>query len=86
MSRDCPLHALRGVRSWRHEIPFFVYLLPSLFDIARQLVCPPRLPLYRFARSCILVELSSNPLKSSRQLYVAINSFESDACLSSVRM
>ena len=46
----------------------------SLFDIARQIVYPPRLPLYRFSRSRIPVELSSNPLESLQQLYVAINS------------
>ena len=46
----------------------------SLFDIARQIVYPPWLPLYRFSRSRIPVELSSNPLESPRQLYVAINS------------
>src|ERR1700729_2440930 len=46
----------------------------SSFDIAWQMVYPPRLPVYRFSRSCIPVELSSNPLESPRQLYVAINS------------
>jgi hypothetical protein len=45
-----------------------------LFDIARQIVYPPRLPLYRFSLSRIPVKLSSNPLKSPRQPYVAINS------------
>ena len=44
----------------------------SLFDIARQIVYPPRLPLYRFSRSRIPVELSSNPLKSST---IAIRSY-----------
>ena len=46
----------------------------SLFDIAWQIVYPPRLPLYSFSRTCIPVELSSNPLESPRQPYVAINS------------
>ena len=32
------------------------------------------MPLYRFSRSYIPVKLFSNPFKSSRQLYVAINS------------
>ena len=38
----------------------------SLFNIARQIVYPPQLPLYRFSRSRIPVKLSSNPLKSPR--------------------
>ena len=46
----------------------------SLFDIVRQIVYPPRLPLYRFSRSYIPVKLSSNPLKSPQQPYIAINS------------
>jgi len=46
----------------------------SLFNIAWQIVYPPRLPLYRFSLSRISIKLSSNPLKSPRQPYVAINS------------
>ena len=46
----------------------------SLFDIAQQIVYPPRLPLYRFSRSRVPIKLSSNPLKSLQQLYIAINS------------
>ena len=58
----------------------------SLFDIAWQIVYPPRLPLYRFSRSRIPVELSSNPLKSSTTAVRSYQFYESDACSSSVRM
>jgi hypothetical protein len=46
----------------------------SLFDIAQQIVYPPRLPLYRFSLSRIPIKLSSNPLKPLQQPYIAINS------------
>ena len=46
----------------------------SLFDIARQIVYPPRLPLYRFSRSRIPVSSLAILLSLPRQLYVAINS------------
>jgi hypothetical protein len=58
----------------------------SLFDIARQMVYPPRLPLYRFSLSRIPVKLSSNPLKSSTTAVRSYQFYESDAYLSSVRI
>ena len=63
-----PFHALRCVRSWLSWDSFpclFVYLADSL---------SAPIPLYRFGLSSIPVELSSNPLESPRQPYVAINS------------
>ena len=43
----------------------FVYLVDSLSAL---------IPLYRFGLSSIPIKLSSNPLKSLRQPYIAINS------------
>ena len=58
----------------------------SLFNITRQIVYPPRLPLYRFSLSRISVKLSSNPLKSSTTAIHSYQFYESNTCLSSVRI
>ena len=57
-----------------------------LFNIARQIAYPPRLPLYRFSLSRIPVKLSSNPLESSTTAVRSYQFYEFDACSSSVRM
>ena len=58
----------------------------SLFNIAQQIVYPPQLLLYRFSRSRIPIELSSNPLKSSTTAVHSYQFYESDTCSSSVRI
>ena len=56
---------IAGVIGFPYLFVYLYYLVDSLSAL---------LPLYRFTYSCISFELSSNPLKSPQQPYIAINS------------